>query len=493
MSTPASVAGSSNRRQPKKSKDQQQAGTDKAGASRTITKAVLANPLIVPWPSIPKHLQATVLANLPAFVPSDIAAYHTDRARCHQTEKRRRKSHVKEAASKDAEGVKASVAEESVGDAAGAVPAASKEETAADGKAKKQAPTEHSDEPASKKLKPTVSHPPNVQTPSVRPDKPAMLPHLVLGINEVIKSLEAQTDALRLRVIRIGDALADQQKGGKETRMLLPTAPPREDDESEEEDEVDMEAEGPAEDAAMGPPPDTAPAASTSTSDPPTDFSSASSPPAPVEWIIIPLLSISPASLVSPIPAYCATYNTLVYQHTHISKIARTRLKASEAEEVAGGPVEEVRVVPLGKVEEELAALVGLRRVACLGVRSSHPQVQTLHKLLPKSILHPPRHSLTLPFPTSALTVTSAPTLPFDPATATTSADMPKPAPPAQTKRTKADALLPHIHYAPLHVKGITTTIPADGNAKKQKRMEEVRAKRRSAKEKKKLARAAAK
>jgi hypothetical protein len=44
-----------------------------------------------------------------------------------------------------------------------------------------------------------------------------------------------------------------------------------------------------------------------------------------------------------------------------------------------------------------------------------------------------------------------------------------------------------------LHVKGITTTIPADGNAKKQKRMEEVRAKRRSAKEKKKLARAAAK
>jgi hypothetical protein len=322
-------------------------------------------------PSIPKHLQATVLANLPAFVPSDIAAYHTDRARCHQTEKRRRKSHAKEAAGQDAEAVKAPGVEESAGDAAGAVPEASKEEAAADGKAKKRAPTEHGDEPASKKLKPTISHPPNVQTPSIRPEKPAMLPHLVLGINEVIKSLEAQTDALRLRVIRIGDALADQQKGGKDKRMLLPTAPPRDDEESDEEDEVDMEDEGPAEEEATVSPPDTAPATSTPKSDFPKDLSSEALLPAPLEWIIVPLLSISPASLVSPIPAYCATYNTLVYQHTHISKIARTRLKASEAEEVVGGPVEEVRVVPLGKVEEELAALVGLRRVACLGVRVS--------------------------------------------------------------------------------------------------------------------------
>lgn len=62
----------------------------------------------------------------------------------------------------------------------------------------------------------------------------------------------------------------------------------------------------------------------------------------------------------------------------------------------------------------------------------------------------------------------------------------------AREKQAQATALLPHIHYAPLHVKGITTSIPADGNAKKQKRMEEVRAKRRSAKERKKLERVAA-
>jgi len=45
----------------------------------------------------------------------------------------------------------------------------------------------------------------------------------------------------------------------------------------------------------------------------------------------------------------------------------------------------------------------------------------------------------------------------------------------------------PFIHYAPLHVKGIHTTIPADGNARKAKRMEEVRAKRVEKKEKKRL------
>jgi len=28
-----------------------------------------------------------------------------------------------------------------------------------------------------------------------------------------------------------------------------------------------------------------------------------------------------------------------------------------------------VRVVPVGQVEEEMAAMVGLRRLACLGVR----------------------------------------------------------------------------------------------------------------------------
>lgn len=39
------------------------------------------------------------------------------------------------------------------------------------------------------------------------------------------------------------------------------------------------------------------------------------------------------------------------------------------------------------------------------------------------------------------------------------------------------------MHYAPLTVKGITTTLPKDGNARKQKRMEGVRQKRLEAKE----------
>jgi hypothetical protein len=48
---------------------------------------------------------------------------------------------------------------------------------------------------------------------------------------------------------------------------------------------------------------------------------------------------------------------------------------------------------------------------------------------------------------------------------------------------------MPHVHYAPIHVKGLTTTVPADGNARKAKRMEEVRNKRREKKERKEMRR----
>ncbi len=44
---------------------------------------------------------------------------------------------------------------------------------------------------------------------------------------------------------------------------------------------------------------------------------------------------------------------------------------------------------------------------------------------------------------------------------------------------------IPNVHYAPLHIKGITTTAPVDGNARKQKRLEEVRKKRVEVKERK--------
>jgi hypothetical protein len=46
-----------------------------------------------------------------------------------------------------------------------------------------------------------------------------------------------------------------------------------------------------------------------------------------------------------------------------------------------------------------------------------------------------------------------------------------------------------HIHYAPLHIKGITTSMPANGNAKKQARLEEVRKRRVEVKARKKLER----
>ena len=51
--------------------------------------------------------------------------------------------------------------------------------------------------------------------------------------------------------------------------------------------------------------------------------------------------------------------------------MAKTRIKESDLKEVIGEEREEVRVVPLGRVEGEMAALVGLRRLACLAIRVS--------------------------------------------------------------------------------------------------------------------------
>ena len=54
----------------------------------------------------------------------------------------------------------------------------------------------------------------------------------------------------------------------------------------------------------------------------------------------------------------------------------------------------------------------------------------------------------------------------------------------ASKKAKPTSALpLPHVHYAPLAIKGITTTVPTDGNARKQKRLEGVRARRIEVKE----------
>lgn len=107
--------------------------------------------------------------------------------------------------------------------------------------------------------------------------------------------------------------------------------------------------------------------------------------------------------------------------------------------------------------------------------QTSHPNIKVIRDLLPKSALHPPRYSITLPFPTSA-----GPVVGHDRANTESTDERPN-------KKLKPTSSLPipHVHYAPLVVKGITTTTPADGNARKNKRLLEVRQKRVETKEKK--------
>ena len=279
---------------------------------------------------------------------------------------------------------------------------------------------------------------------------PEDLRHLVLGINEVIKALEAAIEYLKILLMMISDALNTGAQQRLPTSGLLPTAP------------------------TPGTQPKLVPSLV------------AASPP--LVFIIIPLLSISPQSLVSPIPQYCATYNSHVYQWTQLKKVVETRLKQSQWD-ILGPPREEVRVVPLGQVEADMAKMVGLRRLACLGIRvsrprtcqpvrahsvllqSSHPDISLLHELLPKSILHPPRHSITLPFPSSTLRVHPKSTRKQDP---------------SKPSERSSSLPLPHVHFAPLTIKGITTSVPVDGMARKQRRLEEVRQRRRETKERKK-------
>jgi hypothetical protein len=225
-----------------------------------------------------------VMKELPRLVPDEIAAYHTSRARC-QVERK-----------------KATRKRERLAKAAG-------DDVTMEGQG---GPAEQN------------------TTTLENPVKPEILDHMVLGINETIKSLETAIDDLKLRLLLIADRLNGIQL--KPNTDLLPTAPH----------------------------PERSPS--------PAPALSESSPPA---FIIIPLQSISPQTLVSPIPQYCATYNSLVWQWGQLSRVAKTRIKESELREVIGEEREEVRVVPLGRVEGEMAALVGLRRLACLAIRVS--------------------------------------------------------------------------------------------------------------------------
>lgn len=331
-----------------------QASSDKSGLSKDVQKAVLASPLTIPWqvsfihplkythlsnaylcrPDVPRHLQTTVVHLLRELIPSDVADYHVSRARCHIKEKR----------AKRAQKTKETKASSEQSDSS------EKADQEQAGKADDEdAEMEDLESSAGQKQK----QPSDIfESGLKRPERPEILSHLVLGINEVIKSIEHQIGSLKTRIMIMGDALNGDQPGKPDASNFLPTAP-RSPSPSNSDDEA---TEGQSQ--------------------------SVLSPSAPVNFIIIPLLSINPQSLVSPILQYCATYNAHVYQHIQLAKILRTRLKKSQWTDVIGDEREEIAVVPLGAVEKDLADMVGLRRLACLALRVSRKNCSSSQSML---------------------------------------------------------------------------------------------------------------
>ncbi|BEJ11959.1 hypothetical protein CspHIS471_0204190 [Cutaneotrichosporon sp. HIS471] len=173
-----------------------------------------------------------------------------------------------------------------------------------------------------------------------------------------------------------------------------------------------------------------------------------------ITYLLVPHTSVSPLALVDPLPTYCATYNTLLRQASTIPNVKKGMLG------------QEIRIVPLGKREQELALAAGLRRITSVGVRASHPAVGVLERLL-QAALAPPRHSMTLPWPTTRLTVHKG-----EPEKESEKGD--------KEKGNKGEKTAPHppIAYAPLHIKAIHTTMPVDPDARKAERLAEVRANR---------------
>lgn len=254
--------------------------------------------------------------------------------------------------------------------------------------------------------------------------RPEVLDHLVLGLNETTKALERSIAELRLRMQILADAL----QASSTTPRFLPTAR------------------------------SAAPAAAES----------------PIVFVVVPHESVSPFTLIKDLATTVATHNTLLRQYSQLQKGTH----APQYQHLAhlAGDIPEIRLVPLGNRGQELAGAAGLRRLASFAVRRSHPSLPVLERLLPKSLLHPPRHSITLPWPTSNLTVHS-------------DEDAKKQVQETNTSVTVKPSNVPPIDYAPLHIKGVHTTAPADAAARKARRLEEVRAKRVEAKSKKLVAR----
>lgn len=163
------------------------------------------------------------------------------------------------------------------------------------------------------------------------PPRPELVDQLVFGLNETIKALEHVIDDLRFRMMVMSDALAGKPIMPREVAAsgLLPTAP--------------------ASNAEPAPAP--APALS------------------PLAYVLVPNLSVSPQSLIDPLPVYCATYNTLLGQHAQLAAEVHRRLPKPDRIAPPAGPA--IRLVPLGKREAELSAMAGLRRVSTFAIRVS--------------------------------------------------------------------------------------------------------------------------
>lgn len=221
-------------------------------------------PLANHRPTLPNHLQASILAALPQIIPTQVADYHVSRARCSRAIKRERRKEKR---------------------AAEADPGPSSANTEA-------------------------------------PTRPDLLDQLVFGLNETIKALETGIDDLRFRMMIMSDALEGKVPA---TSRFLPTAP------VEAKQDIIPESVS------------------------------------PLAFVLVPNLSVSPQALIDPLPMYCATYNSLLRQHSQLAEDIRKRLPRPEKYISEEGP--EIRLVPLGRREAEIAAIVGLRRVSTFAIR----------------------------------------------------------------------------------------------------------------------------
>ncbi|KAL1409639.1 hypothetical protein Q8F55_003635 [Vanrija albida] len=259
---------------------------------------------------------------------------------------------------------------------------------------------------------------------------PDILAHFIIGLNETIKGMEHSIDDLRFRLAILSDLLASKRSPADAPADGLPRFLP-------------TAAREEAEPAPW------------------------STPAAPLFMVLVFNGSVSPQALIDPLPLYAATYNTLLRQYATLAKAVRSRVPGGDKYIGVEGP--EIRIVPLGSREAEGSALFGLRRVSVFAIRTSHPALNVLERLLPDTVLQAPRHAVTLPYPTTSLKIYGDEPKNGEAASA---------APAAKSKPPPSQLPTPAIHYAPVHLKGVLTEAPLDANARKQRRLAEVRQKR---------------